>query len=66
MASKVRYVARTVVERIEEHEGTGRGDDKRFKSTIANVTVGADGLDSLVQKAKAHLSLIEDGGEINV
>lgn len=59
-----RYVARLVVEAVTEHEGTGRGDERKHKHAIANIVVGASDLEALKDKASAHLALVEDGGSI--
>lgn len=39
--------------------------EKRDKSTVANIIVSAPTLESLKDKASAHLALVEDGGDIS-
>lgn len=58
------YVARIVVESVSVDHGTGRGDDRRYKGTVANIVVSGVDLESLKAKASAHLALVEDGGDI--
>lgn len=59
MPRTTRYTAFVKIVRVEEHEGTGRGDDKKFDTELANLVVRNPNLESLVGKVKAHLDLVE-------
>ena len=56
-----RYVARIVVEAVEE-PGTPAGHKSKY--AIANVVVGAATLPDLIAKTGQHIAIIEDGGSI--
>ena len=61
----VHYVAQIKVERIEKTGGTTDRYNtttpaERAVSTLATVVIKGSDLDSLVQKAGAHLALVED------
>lgn len=68
------YIARIVVEKVEALASAPQPNVRRVeqldpvmqrrKSTIANIVVGSEELDTLKEKTSAHLQLIEDGGDI--
>ena len=74
MATKAstHYVARLVVEAvtIEEVE-QGRYDSgpkpgpKRTKHTVASITLASGDVTTLTERVKAHMDLIEDGGDVD-
>lgn len=55
-----RYTAVIKIVKVIEHEGSGRGDDKKFDTELANIVVRNTDLGNLVQKTKAHLDLVEE------
>lgn len=59
------FVARIVVEKVDHVRSNSAITTGRTKAMIANIAVSATDLDSLKEKAAAHLNLIEDGGEID-
>ena len=60
MAKTERFTAVINIVKVTEDSGTGRGDDKKWNTELANIVVRNATLENLVGKAKAHLDLVED------
>jgi hypothetical protein len=54
------FVAIIDVTKVINHEGTGRGDDKRLVGGSFKLTVRDESLEGLTKKVTAHLSLVEE------
>jgi hypothetical protein len=55
-----RYTAVIKIVKVREDEGTGRGDDKKWDTELANIVVRNDSLTALLTKVKAHLDLVDE------
>jgi hypothetical protein len=66
MMKKIHYIATLSIKRVEEYEGTGRGDDKSLRKVgeVGAVTVRAQNMDNLRQKVKDHLLVLDDDQDI--
>lgn len=55
-----RYTAVIKIVKAREDEGTGRGDDKKWDTELANIVVRNTSLENLLAKVKGHLDLVEE------